>query len=46
MKNAKELAPCGRWGTALLKERTVDTKASGWEEAGCVLGMKRKPWSD
>lgn len=43
MKNEKELAPCGRWGTALLKERTVDAKAS---EAGCVLGMKRKPWSD
>ena len=46
MKNGRELAPRGRWGTAHLKERTIDAKASGWEEAACVLGMKRKPWSD
>lgn len=46
MKNERALASCGRWGTARLKERTIDAKASGWEEAGCVLGMKRKPWSD
>ena len=45
MKNGRELAPRGRWGTAHLKERTIDAKASGWEEAACVLGMKRKPWS-
>lgn len=39
------LKVCGMWDTAYLKKRTVDAKASGWEEAGCVLGMERKPWS-